>query len=502
MRQAPIASGDTSATQGVDWAAYEAGVAREVRLQPGPRYILAAAAAAGRVYTTDRNDLRVWDAARLQPMGKVGPGGDGITALAAGCGWLAGCGDDGDLRAWVVGGTSCERTYCVDPGAACFDDRGDCGELQWDSERLEGHNSTVRCLAVLCGGSSGSGSGEILFSGDDGGTIRVWRCGAGCSGWRCEIVLSGPAVGVDAISAALAPSGFLMVAAGSDDGKIWLWELPRLKDEDQGLQKRTSSRAPGGDSARNEDKKIGGLSGAGTGVRCDVVTENHSPADRFSCMLEAAESGAATRTPSPAILEGHEGGVTALAFACGASAVWAASFAGDSTFCAQVLASASEDGTVRLWRRDNRQDLTPACATALTAAEWICSRTLRAVRADALRAHAACVGFSGPALVAGCMVGGFSATERREVVIWDLSNRADGQGRAFSGNRAETAPLEGLACDGECFERDAVRLKQNPGQDVWSLVCLGGEVWAAIEQELVVWGRPKALAIDALISWQ
>lgn len=466
----------------MNWAAYATGASQEVRLQLGTRHILSVAAAGGRVYATDRTQLRAWDAVTLRSIGGIGPAGEGVASLAAGDGWLAGSGDGGELRVWLFEAERLEIGSCgADADAALGtahsgDIYGSAG-LRPAPMHLIGHTSTVRCLAAVSGG----GRREALVSGDDGGEVRVWLSSDGGAHWRCVCAMTGPPVGVDALAVALSPPGLLVVGAGSADGEIWLWNLA--------LPRPHVARGHTADAGCG----VGGAGGSSRGEETQESCSNRAADDSDAAYVPEAAAAAAT------ILRGHDGGVTALAFATGASASPAAAFAGDAADgCAMVLASASEDGDVRLWWRS----LATEGCDSLPTANWSCSRVLRAVPVDNPRAHAACVGFCGPALVAGCMVGGFSALECRDLVVWDLcANRAQSTDLVLEEDLLTCLGQPQLSRSGEYYteygkqlhgsEESLWRLRQPPGQDVWAIVCRGGEVWAAVEKELVVWGRAK-----------
>ncbi len=106
--------------------------------------------------------------------------------------------------------------------------------------------------------------------------------------------------------------------------------------------------------------------------------------------------------------------------------------------CGQRLISSSGDKTVKVW----------------SMATWACMQTVQTYAAG-LAQFISCLAVSGSMLV-----GGFDSEQHSVVRVWDLET------------------LEPLHT-----------LRQAAGQDVCGLASDAGEVWAAIDEEVVVWGR-------------
>ena len=109
--------------------------------------------------------------------------------------------------------------------------------------------------------------------------------------------------------------------------------------------------------------------------------------------------------------------------------------------CGQRLTSSSVDKTVKVWS-------TRACL-----------QTVQAYPAGSEQ-YIGCLAVSGPTLVGGSWSRRLSPAEEYEVRVWDLET------------------LEPL-----------YTLRQPAGIDVSGLASDGGEVWGAVGEELVVWGR-------------
>ena len=107
------------------------------------------------------------------------------------------------------------------------------------------------------------------------------------------------------------------------------------------------------------------------------------------------------------------------------------------------LISSSSDKTVRVWSTET----------------WGCVQTVEAYPAGSPQ-YIRCLAVSGSTLVGGSRSYPYSATEEHEVRVFDLET---------------LQPLH--------------TLRQPAGDDVFSLVRDGGEVWAAVGEEVVVWGR-------------
>ena len=124
-------------------------------------------------------------------------------------------------------------------------------------------------------------------------------------------------------------------------------------------------------------------------------------------------------------LAGHDGTVLAL------------------VACGQRLISSSVDKTVKVW----------------SMATWACMQTVQAYAAGSTQ-YILSLAVSGATLVGGTYSSPHSGTEEQEARVWDL----------------ETLEL-------------LHTLKQAAGQYVLGLASDGGEVWGAVGEDVVVWGR-------------
>ena len=124
-------------------------------------------------------------------------------------------------------------------------------------------------------------------------------------------------------------------------------------------------------------------------------------------------------------LAGHEGAVVAL------------------VACGQRLISSSEDKTVKVW----------------SMATWACMQTVQAYATGSAQ-FILSLAVSGATLVGGSWSDPHSRTEEYEARVWDLET------------------LEPLHT-----------LRQAAGRSVMGLACDGGEVWGAVGEDVVVWGR-------------
>ena len=109
----------------------------------------------------------------------------------------------------------------------------------------------------------------------------------------------------------------------------------------------------------------------------------------------------------------------------------------------QRMISCSYDKTVRAWSLET----------------WACVQMMEAYAAASPQ-YIRSLAVSGSTLVGGSYSQQYSATEEYEVRVWDLET---------------LQPLH--------------TLRQPAGAPVYSLASDGGEVWAAVGKELVVWGR-------------
>jgi WD40 repeat protein len=133
--------------------------------------------------------IRVWGGASLEHertlRDEKRAAKDGVHSLAAWEGRLISGHDGGVMRVWNVSTGVCEQV-------------------------LEGHTSTVVCLAV---------SGTGLVSGSYDRSVKVWAMGAGAS-WACERTLVGHAYGVSSLATWQGK-----VLSGSAEGSVRVWDI-------------------------------------------------------------------------------------------------------------------------------------------------------------------------------------------------------------------------------------------------------------------------------------
>jgi WD40 repeat protein len=269
--------------------------------------------------------VRVWDLERGQPLARftghgdksdvlvVGFGGDGATAVSA-----AGPADD-SLRVWDIA-TGVERTQLAGDIGRIFRSISDDGSVAlaaeltpqgrskgfslWrvaDASRAAEVEAADRAAALAL-----SPDGQTVLSGGEDGTLTLWSA----AGRKLRnFVAHGP--GTTIRSVAFARSGRLLVTSGDGPGAtgnaparaVMLW------DPETGVAFRTVRNAT--HFALADDGRTLAVAGDATSIRViDVITAR-----------EVAR------------LEGHAGGVTALAFVPGG----------------QRLVSAGQDRTVRVW---------------------------------------------------------------------------------------------------------------------------------------------------------
>jgi WD40 repeat protein len=116
-------------------------------------------------------------------------------------------------------GTVC--SVCFGAGGLLASGGADKSVIVWDAgagkvrSELKGHTGAVACLAT--------GPTGLLASGSEDGTVRVWDVGTG----RARLTLGGGREAV--LSLALSPDG-KRVAAGGNNGSVWVWEAESGKE--------------------------------------------------------------------------------------------------------------------------------------------------------------------------------------------------------------------------------------------------------------------------------
>ena len=175
---------------------------------------------------------------------------------------------------------------------------------------LEGHNGAVWGVAL-------SGDGQLLASGSDDGSVRLWDAETG----RSLAVLRADADGVTSV--AVSADGEI-VASGGEDGSVRVWDTTTHRvlatlQGDNGVVWRVALSADGRVLA----------SGAGDGTV------------RLWSIGAVADVGQARLGRSLAALRGHAG------------VVWGVALSADG----RLVASGSDDGTLRLWEADTARAL-------------------------------------------------------------------------------------------------------------------------------------------------
>ncbi|KAI6105643.1 WD40-repeat-containing domain protein [Pisolithus sp. B1] len=191
-----------------------------------------------------------------------------------------------------------------------IDDENDNGVY----ETLHGHEGTVTCLRFF--------GDDLFFSADDKGAVRAWRR-AGAR-WSCTVTVEAHSKPISA----LAVCGNL-VATGSSDSSVKIWSIKQESEKDELDECQTislSGRYPLAIvmTTLPQSRAII-LAVGGTDRNVNVWTRSENLFVRS------------------ATLPGHEDWVRALAFRSPSSSDRAGN---DDTL---VLASGSQDGTIRLW---------------------------------------------------------------------------------------------------------------------------------------------------------
>jgi WD40 repeat protein len=210
---------------------------------------------------------------------------------------LASCSHDSLIRLWDVQTIDLEQ-----PNPANLAEAGNFSHRSVTClHTLRGHSSRIWTIAYApSAGSANSPNGQMLASGSDDQTIRLWNAHDG----TCLTVLQGHRGGVMSVS--FSPNGQILAIA-SQDSSIRLWSV------DHGTTLKT-------------------LQGHSRWVRAVVFSPDGqilaSGSEDHTIRLWEIRTGICRQT-----LQGHTGWVTSLSFSPNG----------------QTLASGSEDGSVRLW---------------------------------------------------------------------------------------------------------------------------------------------------------
>ncbi|KAJ2228111.1 Elongator subunit elp2, partial [Coemansia sp. RSA 485] len=256
---------------------------------------------------------------------------------------------------------------------------------------LRGHTQRVNCCRFA---HNAQGSPiPVLLSGSADTTVRVWEKHGS---WQCTAVLEGHGSAVIALDAIALSEDLVLIATASTDGTVRIWQH-RLCIREQtptDAQSKTLSAVQILDvGARSSlavaltelpDDRTIVLASGNTDSRIHMFTRACDESAQFSKCLT---------------LSGHEDWVTSLDFVRSANqdgqnaatAHWGANDV--------VLASASQDRYVRLWRispaagvsddgRAGAQAMLDACSAALGSADIAAQLTTRAHTLEAVSAQA------------------------------------------------------------------------------------------------------------------
>ncbi|KAJ1821057.1 Elongator subunit elp2 [Coemansia sp. RSA 2598] len=259
---------------------------------------------------------------------------------------------------------------------------------------LRGHTQRVNCCRFA---HDAQGSPiPVLLSGSADNTVRIWQKrahGDGAEPWQCVSVLSGHEAAVIALDAIALSDGLVLVATASTDGTVRIWQhrrdvhgqapaetsSPAIEEAVQTLNVGARSALAVALAQLPDDQTIV-LASGNTDSRIHVFTRACDESARFSERLT---------------LTGHEDWVTSLDFMRSgaqdglnaATAHWGSNDV--------VLASASQDRYVRLWRvsqtaelsddgRAGAQAMLDACSAALGSADIASQLTTRAHSLEAV----------------------------------------------------------------------------------------------------------------------
>jgi hypothetical protein len=272
----------------------------------------------------------------------------------------------------------------------------------------------------------------FVCGGLDNGSIQVWN--------RATLAVERTLIGhTGAVLALVSVQGWLI--SGSSDHEIKVWDMAtgRCEGTLKGHMDTVRCLAVSGDclvsGSFDGTAKVWRMKGLVSTWRCERSLAGHVSA--INCMATwegKMASGLSDETirvwdvgtgRHEQTLVGHERAVVALV-------VWG-----------QRLISSSSDKTVKVW----------------SMATWTCVQTVRAYAAGSAQ-FIGSLAVSGSTLVGGSISKPHSLTERYEARLWDLDT---------------LRPLH--------------TIRQAAGQDVGGLVSDGGEVWGAVGEAVVVWGR-------------
>jgi WD40 repeat protein len=264
------------------------------------------------------------------------------------------------------------------------------------------------------------------------GSIRVWN--------RATLEVERTLTGHTGVVWALVSVEARLISGSKDKGiRVWDVATGRCEGTLAGHTGGVSCLAVSGNrlvsGSVNKAVKVWRMEGAVSTWRCERTLAGH---DRgIECLATwggKVASGSADNTirvwdvgagTHEQTLAGHERGVVAL------------------VACGQRLISSSVDKTVKVW----------------SMATWACVQTVQAYPAGSAQ-FIYRLAVSGPTLVGGSVSDYNSRTEEYEARVWDLET------------------LEPLHT-----------LRQPAGQRVRGLASDRGEMWGAVESEVVVWGR-------------
>ncbi|KAJ2556806.1 Elongator subunit elp2 [Coemansia sp. RSA 1933] len=240
---------------------------------------------------------------------------------------------------------------------------------------LQGHTGRVNCVRF---GRTETGTTQaVLVSGSADCTARVWI--RRTTGWQCTAVLEGHTKPVVAVASLCTDTGVVIVTTGTD-GTVRVYEHGRDGGEDAAARVQPVQTIDVG--ARNAlAATLAALPGDGGLVLATGNTDN-----RIHLYTRSQKAGA--EFAAALVLDGHDDWVTDVAFTTfspstddwkrnGAIAHWRSSDV--------VLASASQDKYVRLWRIRavaQQQDTGDrSAAQALVAAQAMLDALTASVRA-------------------------------------------------------------------------------------------------------------------------